>query len=433
MTMQKNSKKLNELPYLLVSDEKGNIFEDKNLKVIVREGNKLRIPELNEFIELPEGSDIFYLPKHYAIGYNEKKQKIEISKKGYAVAAFVAPAYTQLALAAWKKMNDAPTLPLYAYTAIGWYKNKFYTTALRIDPDIRQDCRLFDQKKVIANTKLFLKKYPHNRLVKHLVHCATVYYCPAARNYFLKRFEAPLPTSPTCNSRCVGCISYQPKESGFKPTQNRITFIPTPQEIAEIAIDHLNTAPNPIVSFGQGCEGEPLLVADIIEESIKIIRKHTKQGIININTNGYSPEKIEKLIKAGLDSARISMNSFIKANYINYYKPTNYTFEDVLNSIKTLRQHKKWCSINYFVLPGYTNSKEEIEALKYHIENLKFNMIQWRNFNIDPDYYDKEIQLSLIKPEVTMLQHIKQIKDTYPFLYHGYFNPPEEIIKKYNY
>jgi sulfatase maturation enzyme AslB (radical SAM superfamily) len=224
-------------------------------------------------------------------------------------------------------------LPLFAYTAVGWHRGKFYTTALRIDPDIRQDIEQFNQNKVISNTKRFLKKYPQNRLVKHLVHCATVYFCPAARNYFLERWEAPLPTSPTCNSRCKGCISYQPKDSGFCSTQNRITFIPTPEEIAEIAIDHIAKAPNPIVSFGQGCEGEPLMVADVIAEAIRLIRKKTTHGIINLNTNGSKPEKIQKLIDAGL-TCSISMNSFLPDRYTWYYSPVNYTYDDVLIPFK---------------------------------------------------------------------------------------------------
>lgn len=420
------------LPYLLVSDEKGNIFEDISLRVVGREGNKIKLLEEKDFIPLPQGSDFFYLPKRKAIGLNPRSGKLEISNKGFAVSAFNAPAYTQTSLSAWIKEEDAPVLPLFAYTAVGWYKGKFYTTALRIDNDIRQDIEQFNQKKVIANTKRFIKKYPNNRLVKHLVHCATVYFCPAARNYFLERWEAPLPASPTCNSRCKGCISYQPKDSGFCSTQNRITFIPTPEEIAEIAVDHIQKAPNPIVSFGQGCEGEPLMVADVIAEAIRLIRKKTNDGIININTNGSKPDKIQKLIEAGLDSARISINSFLPERYKWYYSPINYSFADVMYSIQVLRQAKKWVSINYFIHPGYTNHPDEINALKNAIKILKFNMIQWRNFNIDPDWIDKPLELELVKPETSIYQHIENIKREFPFIYNGYFNPGKSIIEKYN-
>lgn len=420
-------------PYVLVSDEKGNIFEDSSLRVVGREGNKVKLLNESDFILLPKGSDVFYLPKRKALGFNPRTKKLEISKKGYAVSAFNAPAYTQTAIAAWIKEPDAPVLPLYAYTAVGWYKGKFYTTAIRVDPDIRQDIEQFDQKKVIANTKRFLKKYPKNRLVKHLVHCATVYFCPAARNYFLERWEAPLPTSPSCNSRCKGCISYQPKSSGFSSAQNRITFIPTPEEIAEIAIDHIAKAPNPIVSFGQGCEGEPLMVADVIAEAIRLIRKKTPHGIINLNTNGSKPDKIQKLIDVGLDSARISINSFLPERYKWYYSPVNYSFDDVLLSIQLLRQAKKWVSINYFVFPGFTNHPDEITALKNAIRTLKFNMIQWRNFNIDPDWIDKPLEMKIIKPKFSINLLIEQIKKEFPYLYNGYFNPGKEIIDKYNF
>jgi pyruvate-formate lyase-activating enzyme len=422
---------MTELPYILVADERGNIKEDKTLRVVGREANKIKILTKEDFIPLPEGSDFFYLPGRIPVGLNTNTNKVELSKRGYAVAAFVAPAHTHTSLAAFVKKNDAPVLPLFAYTAIGWLKGKFYTTALRIDPDIRQDFSQFNQSKVIAGTKHFLKRYPGNRLVKHLIHCATVYFCPAARNYFLNRWEAPLPTSPTCNSRCRGCISYQPKNSGFCSTQNRITFVPTPEEIAEIAIDHLNTAPNPVVSFGQGCEGEPLMVGDVIAEAIKLIRQRTKAGVININTNGSKPEIIQRLIEKGLDSARISMNSFRKDFYNWYYSPVNYEFEDVIESIELLRKSEKWVSINYFVHPGHTNQVEEISALKWAIENLNFNMIQWRNFNIDPDFLGDELNINEFSNEVSIKILIDMIRKEYPKIYHGYFNPNRQIIEKY--
>ena len=58
-------------------------------------------------------------------------------------------------------------------------------------------------------------------------------------------------------------------------TQDRLTFKPTAEEIVEFTVPHLETAPFPIISFGQGCEGEPLLMWETIRESIIEIRKHT--------------------------------------------------------------------------------------------------------------------------------------------------------------
>jgi len=68
--------------------------------------------------------------------------------------------------------------------------------------------------------------------VAHLIqNCAFSYLCPAARNWVMGRWEAPIPVSIGCNAACRGCISLQPEDSGVPATQERLTFIPTAQEI----------------------------------------------------------------------------------------------------------------------------------------------------------------------------------------------------------
>ncbi|MFA6923728.1 MAG: radical SAM protein [Bacteroidales bacterium] len=419
-----------KVPYLLFSDEKGNLFEDKNMEAVGKAGKKILKLKPEDFIELPDGSDFFQLPERKPIGFNPKTNKFEICSKGSAVAAFVAPAYTQLYFSAYEKNNDAVILPLYAYTAIGWLDNKFYTTAIRIDDDIRQDCEQFNQKIVIRNAKQMLKANPKNRLLTHIGHCATVYFCPAARNYFLKRWEMPLPTSPSCNSNCLGCISYQPKENKIKSTQNRIEFVPTVDEIVEIAVPHLENAPKPIVSFGQGCEGEPLLVWKVIRDAIKEIRKKTDKGIINLNTNGSKPDTVDELFKAGLDSIRVSLNSSQKELYNIYYLPKNYSFEDVIESMKIGRKYKKWVSINYFTFPGITDSVDEFEELKKILKYTNASMIQWRNFNIDPDWYMEKVGIKETTEILGIKNIMNELKKEFPKLVYGYFNPPKERIIK---
>ncbi|MEX0635144.1 MAG: radical SAM protein, partial [Ferruginibacter sp.] len=155
-----------------------------------------------------------------------------------------------------------------------------------------------------------LESYPNNRLVKHLMeNCCMTYTCPAARNFALGRWECPVPASPACNANCIGCISFQPIEETIVSTQDRLTFKPTAEEIVEFTVPHLESAPFPLVSFGQGCEGEPLLMWETIQEAIIEIRKHTTKGSININTNGSKPDAVKALCEAGLNSIRVSTNS----------------------------------------------------------------------------------------------------------------------------
>lgn len=418
-------------PYLLVSDSEGNIFENKSCYVTGRVGfGNSHIPK-EEFIELPEGSELFYLPGRKPVGINIKTGLPEVVNNCLAVAAFVAPAYTIKYHACWETMPGAPGLPLFAYSAAGWVKNKFWVPALRIDNEIRQDCNQFNQKKVIAGITFYKNKFRNNRLIEHLSYCAKVYYCPAARNFFLRRWEAPLPTSPSCNAQCLGCISYQPKEAGIVSTQNRITFIPLPEEIAEIAVEHLENAPEPVVSFGQGCEGEPLLVWETICEAIKIIRRKTKNGVINLNTNAGNPHAVEQLCKAGLQSIRISINSFNKETYTSYFRPRNYSFDDVIESFYIARRNNIWKSVNYFVFPGITDRQGEYELLKKSVIDYGINMIQWRNFNIDPEWYLHEVIKSTGEKTLGIVQEINLLRKEFPGLAHGYFNPGLAVINKY--
>jgi len=421
---------LTQSPYILYSDGKGNIFEDTSLYATGRSGwDAVPVPG-EEWIELPNGGQLYELPGRRGIGVDAKTGDMRLCEKGWAVAAFIPPAHTGLYLSAYETSPDAPTLPLFCYTAAGWYDNKFYVPAIRIEKDIRQDCEGYDQTKVESGVKRLLKAYPHNRLVNHIANnCAMTYHCPAARNYFLDRWECPVPASPACNANCVGCISLQPDEEPIVSTQDRLTFKPTAEEIVEYTVPHLEEAPFPIISFGQGCEGEPLLMWETLRDAIIEIRKHTKKGSININTNGSRPDAVQALCEAGLDSIRVSTNSARREIYMPYYRPNNYDFDDIIESLKVVRRHNGWTSINYFVFPGMTDSIAEYEALRKLIKETDLCMIQWRNFNIDPDWYLGKIGVTDTGECIGVKQLMDEIHNEFPHLKFGYFNPSIERIK----
>lgn len=417
-------------PYLLYSDGKGNIFEDPTLYAIGRSGwDAMPIPEV-DWIPLPDGGSLYELPGRKGIGMDVTTGELRLCEKGWAVAAFIPPAHTGLYLAAYESDADAPTLPLFCYTAAGWANQQFYVPAVRIEQDIRQECSGYDQKLIDRGTEQLLKAYPQNRLVKHLMeNCCQTYHCPAARNFALGRWECPVPTSPACNANCIGCISFQPQEEQIVSTQDRLTFKPSMEEIVEFTVPHLESAPYPIVSFGQGCEGEPLLMWETIAAAIREIRKHTSKGSININTNGSMPHAVQALCEAGLNSIRVSMNSAQKHIYERYYRPNNYGFEDLLESLKCVRQYRGWSSINYFVFPGMTDTEAEYEALRKLIRDTGLNMIQWRNFNIDPDWYLGKIGITETAEPLGIRQVMDLLREEFTELKYGYFNPSMERIK----
>ncbi|HEY4148052.1 MAG TPA: radical SAM protein [Chitinophagaceae bacterium] len=421
---------LQQSPYLLYSDGKGTIFEDTSLYAVGRSGwDAFPIPG-DEWIALPEGGSLYELPGRRGIGIDTTTGEMRLCEKGWAVAAFIPPAHTGLYLAAYETMPDAPTLPLFCYTAAGWLDNVFYVPAVRIEQDIRQDCTGYDWDIIKLGVSQLTQAYPHNRLVKHLAeNCCLTYHCPAARNYFMGRWECPIPSSPACNANCIGCISFQPQEETIPSTQDRLTFKPTVEEIVEFTVPHLQSAPYPIVSFGQGCEGEPLLMWETIRAAIIEMRKHTPLGSININTNGSKPDAVKALCEAGLDSIRVSTNSARKSIYEAYYRPNNYGFEDIVESLKVMRGFGGWASINYFVFPGMTDSIEEYEAVRKLIRDTDLTMIQWRNFNIDPDWYLGKLGITETGECMGVKQLQELIHEEFPRVKFGYFNPPMERIK----
>ncbi len=420
------------IPSLLFATSKGEILDYRSLHMAGAAAGVFFKPELDDLIELPSGSELFTLPERLPIGFEPGSDEPTLldtnpfnpGESIQAVAAFMAPAHTAIYTTAYE--NHGPPdalLPLFAYTAVGWADGKFWVTGFRSDRDNRQDADQFKQRALQQRTKKQLQHHPSNRLIQHLGKCCLTYGCPAARNYFLGRWEAPLPCSPVCNAACAGCISLQP--SGCCPsTQDRITFVPTEKEIAEVAVNHLETAPRAIVSFGQGCEGEPLLQADVMEKSIRLIRSQSRRGTINLNTNGSLPEAVARLADAGLDSIRISLNSAQPEKHRLYYRPKGFTLADVCRSILVMKQHGRHVSLNYFILPGCTDDPLEFAALSELIAEYRPDFIQLRNLNIDPEYYLRVIEHTATAPPLGIRNWLAMLKKKFPDLGFGYYNPP---------
>ena len=141
------------------------------------------------------------------MGFDPEKSSFETLNDGHAVSVFLPPSYLRLFLPSYKRINN-DIMPLFAYTAVGWLNGKFVVPAVKVDDDSRWKPDLYDfTDNFRVKVDYFLKRFPKNRLYKQLSHCALEYHCTAAKNVFYPRWECPVPTSPACNSRCIGCIS----------------------------------------------------------------------------------------------------------------------------------------------------------------------------------------------------------------------------------
>ncbi len=417
---------VNSFPSAVVANASGEIIDCPEFSMLGTAGSVPALPDY--WIPLPQGSDLFTMPGRVPVVFDQTCNKPVLLNEYYEepvqpVAAFVAPAYTSLMHPSYTLSPHAPRLPLYCYTAVGWHNDSFCVPALRIDSDSRQDASSFDESLVAKGAQSLLTRYPENRLVNHLMqNCCLTYHCPAARNFALGRWEMPLPVSQACNSRCIGCISYQPGDH-VCAAQERINFKPTPEEIAEITIPHLESAQRPIASFGQGCEGEPLTEYRLIADAISRIRDRTPRGTINLNTNASRPDCVQAIIDAGLDSMRVSLNSARPGIYHRYFNPIDYSFSDVLESIRIARQAGVFVSLNYFVFPGFTDQLDEYSALRDLLACPGADMIQWRNLNIDPDWYRSILGDAFDSDRMGMRRLLDTVQNDFPSIRSGYFNP----------
>jgi pyruvate-formate lyase-activating enzyme len=386
--------------------------------------------EGSALIPLPPGSELFVLPGRLPVGYDPRRRRLEaVEANPYtprgrvqAVAAFMAPAYTQILGAAYQSERNAPVLPLFSYTAVGWKDGGFQVAGVRVDPLPRQDSDRFDPRAMKQRAKRALARNRENRLIQHLGTCALTYGCPAAKNYFLGRWEAPLPTSPRCNAACLGCISLQ-EQGPVCATQERISFVPSPEEIAEVGAPHLEKAEGPVVSFGQGCEGEPLLQGKTLARAIDIMRRRSGRGTINLNTNGSLPRVVARLRRSGLDSIRVSMNSARADFYHRYYRPRGYSFAALKESLVAMKADGGFASINLLTLPGFTDEEEEVEALLSLIDETNLDLIQMRNLNIDPEWYLHGIDYRPSGKRLGIPAMMERIRRHHPQVQFGYFNP----------
>ncbi|HWR97349.1 MAG TPA: radical SAM protein, partial [Candidatus Methanoperedens sp.] len=325
----------------------------------------------------------------------------------------------------------SPRLPLFAYTAVGWRRGRFWVPAVRVDPDRRQDSAEFDRREIARRARALKVRHAGNRLWQHLLGCALCSGCPAANNLVLGRWEAPLPTSPACNARCLGCLSQQPGSSGCPATQERIAFTPAVEEILEIAVPHLERAPRAVASFGQGCEGEPLLVAPLIEAAVRAIRARTARGTLNLNTNASRPAALGRILDAGLDSVRVSLNSARPELYRAYARPRGYDFETVIESMREVRRRGKFLSLNYFVFPGVTDDPAEWAAFRRLLREVRPDLIQWRNLNLDPAWYWETARPYSGGRPLGVAAILAKVRREFPRLRCGYYNPPLRGPRRY--
>jgi pyruvate-formate lyase-activating enzyme len=304
-----------------------------------------------------------------------------------AMAVALPAGYTRLLLPSYAAAHDAPPLPLFGYTFAAVVGERLHVAAMRTDESEDWTPRRFAKGELEGLIADRLARGSSNGVLRQVALCSREYGCFTAQNVFLERGEAALPVSPKCNARCIGCISELEPDAGMPSPQVRIADEAAAQDLAGVGVYHLERVEEGIVSFGQGCEGEPLLRSVTIARAIGAIRGSRSNGTINLNTNGSQPAALARCIDAGLDAVRISLNSFRPRVYAAYYRPLGYLLDEVFESIRIAISRKLRVSLNLLTHPGVTDDQDEIAAMREFLKGCPVAMVQTRTLNIDPAIY----------------------------------------------
>lgn len=402
------------------ANSRGEILDSPKLRALGRAGRDAGEPDRSEWIPLPSSAVLVGLPGTRALGLDPDSGRLKAMPEAYsAVGAILPQGYTRLFLPAYHKPPGQPPFPLFGYTAVAYSKGSFYAAATPSDDVLPWDPAQYRSDDVRKAVRERQTGSPGNRLYSHLAQCALEYECVTSRNTFFGRLEGAVPVSSVCNAACVGCISEQPPDSGFVSPQARLDFQPSAEEMSEVMTAHLSRAGRDgIVSFGQGCEGEPSVRAAEIAEAIRKTRSRVSGGYININTNGGLTQRLRLIVDAGLDLMRISIISALPDHYNAYYRPRGYTLDDVAATARYASERGVIVSLNYLVFPGISDLPEEIVAMAAFIQSTGVRLVQLRNLNIDPDYYLDRVPPRTGSP-VGMLRMVERLERACPGLRFG--------------
>ncbi len=159
-----------------------------------------------------------------------------------------------------------------------------------------------------------------------------------------------LDPASTCNFQCSFCPTHLQARSAKKVMD---------YELFTKVMDDLNEFDEPLKVLRMNKIGEPLINKRMVD-MVKYARQSGRVLHIDTTTNAslLNPEMITGLIDAGLDRMNISIEGVNEAQYLEIAK-ARINFENLVNTIKWLYQHKKQCEITIKVPGEYLSDQDK--------------------------------------------------------------------------
>ncbi len=348
----------------------GSLDVAPGVRPAARSGSRLVPLTASDVIPLPEAATIAHLPGRRALALTRSGESTTLGEEFVPVAAVLPVGHLRTLLPASEPQRGAPRLPLFGYAAIAEHRGELVVAAFRTDSLEWWEPQRFRRPDLPAAVDAARRALPGNRIVEQLSVCALEHNCYTAQNTFYRRYEAALPASPACNADW----------------------------------------------------GEPLTRADALEEATARIRRMHPEATIHVNTNGSSPQALQRLIAAGCNSVRISAISFTDAVFRAYYRPIGYTLDDVVECGRVMRDSGGQVCLNLLTFPGITDAPDELERAVAACREMGVMQVQWRSLNVDHDWLVRV--LPPMQPGMGMRAALERFRRELPAVEHGNFTRP---------
>ena len=144
-------------------------------------------------------------------------------------------------------------------------------------------------------------------------------------------FNLHIEVSSLCNAKCVYCAHSKPDHGVWEGNMSL--------ELFEKVVEEAKKFPKKIKLFDMFGFGEPLCNPNLAK-MIEIARKSEVVQKINFTTNGllFTPEKIDAILAAGVDTIRISLQGLnaeayskvcgVKVDFMHFLETLKYLFEN---------------------------------------------------------------------------------------------------------
>jgi pyruvate-formate lyase-activating enzyme len=371
-------------------------------------------------VALPAGASVTHLERE-AETLDRSGRARGVGAGRLAVAAVLPPGYLRTQFPAYADATDKPDLTPRAYAAVAANDvGELVVAAMLIDRDPTHDLDAYPKAEIASRVNEALRSRPADSLIRQLARCAREYGCHAAANAFYGRWECALPIAAPANEHPPAAIAL--RLDGEADPREPAAFHATAEEVARLSTQHL-AAGGTLLSFGRACEGDPLLVARLIEDAIRLIRETTRSGTIHVETNGSAPAALRRLATTGLDAVTIRLASARADVYDTLHRPDGYRFADVRASVRIAAEQRLATSLLIPVLPGLLDRNEEVGAVVGLAGELpEGSALLLRDLAADPLR-----ALALLKgrePHVGIARAIERLREELPHLRVGRFVRP---------